>query len=265
MRRSIMTTVEHATIGLEILVKADALIRVLQVEGELSAAQIAEAVGEPVSSTYRLLTNLSAIGWIEQGSRRGQFRLGVYFMRIGGRLEDRISVRDASVPELRDLLARTGATSFLCLRRGTRAVCVERFEGSNVRSLALALGESLPLYLGAAPVALFAGLPPSERDAVIDSFDDSRSRDPSIPGREELLRIAAEAQERGYTISDGDVTPGIASIGAPVFNHRGEVEAAISISGLRSQVLDTTPPAVDLVLTAAVNASRRLGYLGDPR
>ncbi|MFC6355388.1 IclR family transcriptional regulator [Luethyella okanaganae] len=248
--------------GLEILSKADSVVQLLERHGELTAAAIAEGVCEPVSSTYRLLTNLTSIGWIDQGSRRGLFRLGVYFMRVGGRLEDRISVRDASVPSLKSLLAATGATSFLCLRRGIRAVCVERFEGSDVRSLALALGDSLPLYLGAAPVALFAHLPASEREAIIDQFDAARAGDSAIPSRDELARIAEETRARGYSISDGDVTPGIASVGAPVFNHRGELEAAVSISGLRTTVLSNTVPTVALVLDAALTTSRALGYLG---
>lgn len=257
-----MSTDTAPAAGLEILAKADAVVQLLEQRGELTAAAIAAEVGEPVSSTYRLLTNLGAIGWVDPGSRRGQFRLGVYFMRVGGRLEDRISVRDASVPSLKSLLASTNATSFLCLRRGTRAVCVERFEGRDVRSLALALGDSLPLYLGAAPVALFASLPEGERKAVIDQFDAMRASDPSIPNRDELERIVERTRERGYSISDGDVTPGIASLGAAVYNHRGEVEAAVSISGLRTTVLSDVVPTVDLVLEAALTTSRALGYRG---
>ncbi|NQX16877.1 IclR family transcriptional regulator [Rathayibacter sp. VKM Ac-2857] len=256
-----------APAGLEILSKADAIVRLLEQRGESTAAEIAEEVGEPVSSTYRLLTNLAAIGWIDAGSRRGVFRLGVHFMRVGGRLEDRISVRDATVPSLRSLLAATGATSFLCLRRGTRAVCVERFEGRDVRSLALRLGDSLPLHLGAAPVALLSFLPESEREAVIEQLAAERTQDAGgstavTPTADELRRTVALTRDRGYSISDGDVTPGIASLGAPVFNHRGELEGALSISGLRSTVLSTSVPTVDLVLEAAATSSRALGYRG---
>jgi len=44
------------------------------------------------------------------------------------------------------------------VRRGPRAVCVERLEGRAVRSLAMQLGSSLPMYAGAAPLALLAFL-----------------------------------------------------------------------------------------------------------
>lgn len=250
--------------GPEILGKVDSVVRLLEHTGELSAASIAKEVGEPVSSTYRLLSNLSAIGWVDPGSRRGLFRLGVYFMRIGARLEDRISVRDASMPSLRSLLADTGATSFLCLRRGTRAVCVERLEGRNVRSLALALGESLPLYRGAAPMALLAHLPASEREMLLDGFSIRGDGERPPPERGRLEHEVEETRRRGYAISDGDVTPGIAALGAPVFNHRGELEAAISISGLRSQIIDTDVPTARLLLDAALATSRALGYLGEP-
>src|SRR4051794_29891495 len=98
--------------------KAGAVVAALEAAGELTAAQLADLVDEPVSSTYRLLQNLTAIGWIEAGSSRGRFRLGVFFIRVGAQLEDGIDVRRAVFPELEKLHAETGLTSFLCYRRG---------------------------------------------------------------------------------------------------------------------------------------------------
>ena len=128
------------------------------------------------------------------------------------------------------------ATSFLCVRRGTRAVCVERLEGHAVRSLAMQLGSSLPLYAGAGPRALLAFMPPSEQEAMLDSAP-RYPGDPPQPAAGGGRGRPEEVRRRGYSISDGDVTPGIAALGAPVFNHRHELVASISISGLRGQVL----------------------------
>jgi DNA-binding IclR family transcriptional regulator len=255
--------VEDTKSGMEILSKADAVMRELEGHGELSVAKLAASVGEPVSSTYRLITNLAAIGWVETGSKRGLYRLGVYAMSVGGRLEDRISVRDAALPFLKSLLEETSATSFLCVRRSSRAVCIERLEGRDVRSLALALGDSFPLYRGAAPLALLAFLPRSEREAVLDGFENQRKTDASVPTRSAIERSINTIRDNGYSMSDGDVTPGIASIGAPVYNHRGELEAAISISGLRAAVIETPVPTVRLVLEAAADVSRSLGFQGE--
>ncbi|GAA4194205.1 hypothetical protein GCM10022219_17090 [Microbacterium oryzae] len=259
-----MTSDTAARPGLEIIDKADAVLRVLTAENDLSAAEIAAAVGEPTSSTYRLLTSLAAVDLIESAPARGRFRLSVDLMRIGGAVEDRLSVREAAVPGLRRLLADTGLTSFLCIRAGDRAVCVERFDGRDVRSLALALGQSLPLHRGAAPQALFAFLPQAERMAVVASLRTDRS-DPVTETDEEIERMVAAVRAAGSTLSDGDVTPGIAAVGAPVFDHRGQVAAAISVSGIRGQVLDPALDVPERVRSAARAASAQLGFREEER
>lgn len=239
---------------LEILDKADAVLRHLGVVGESSATSISGAVGEPTSSTYRILSNLQLLGWVEPGSRRGTFRLGLDFLRVGSVVEDRLSVREAAVPELRTLLAETGATSFLCIRADDRAVCVERFEGPDVRSLALTLGKSLELHHGAAPRAILSFLPPSERDALVGHLTRDEHQ------RNTLERLIETIRESGTALSDGDVTPGIAAVGAPIFNHRGEVEAALSISGVRGRLLDPDLDARARVREAADRVSDALGF-----
>ena len=162
------------------------------------------------------------------------------------------------MPSLRHLLETTGTTSFLCVRRDTRAVCIERLEGHAVRSLAMQLGGSLPMFAGAAPRAMLAFLPPAEQRSSLKA-----SRLPGDPPRPDAAAIQADIEQvrrDGFAVSDGDVTPGIAALGAPVFNHRGELEAAISISGLRSQILGSSQEAnIELIISGAREVSRSLG------
>lgn len=56
---------------------------------------------------------------------------------------------------------------------------------------------------------------------------------------------------------------GIASIGAPIFDHTGTVSAAVSVGGLRSAVLGPGSggeQAIKLVTDGAAEISRRLGH-----
>src|SRR4029450_5727487 len=187
-------------------------------------------------TTYRLLQILTRIGWGDRGPRRGSYRLGLRLMTIGGHIEDGIDIRESAFPYLRSLRDDVGATSFLCLHRDARAVCVERLEGQSVRSLAMQLGGSLPLYAGAGPRALLAFLPASEQRAVL-RLNRRLPGDPPQPDQANLEKDIALIKRRGYAVSDGDVTPGVAALGAPVFNHRHELVAAVSISGVRAQIL----------------------------
>lgn len=256
----IKAVVADAGAGLELITKADALLTALEAGGEVSAADLAEATGEPLSSVYRLLQSLTAIGWVDRGRRRGAYRLGLELVAIAGLAEDRIDIREFARPALQRLLDVVGVTSFLCLRRGARAVCVERLEGQAVRSLAMELGGSLPLYAGAAPRALLAFLPNAERDEVL-ADGAGLPGDPPRPNARAIAADIARVRKQGYALSDQDVTPGIAALGAPVYNHRGELVAAISISGLRAQILGSDESRnVDLVLNSAAQVSEALGF-----
>jgi DNA-binding IclR family transcriptional regulator len=117
------------------------------------------------------------------------------------------------------------------------------------------------LHHGAGPRAILAFLPVGEQHSVIEQFA-SDYHDPRWPAPDhEALRANITADhDRGYSISDEDVTPGIASIGAPVFSHRGEVQGAVSVSGLRDPILDPALRVADLVRRTAREVSRALGY-----
>jgi DNA-binding IclR family transcriptional regulator len=253
---------ERDSSGLELISKAGAVLGILEQHGEASAADLAAALGEPLSSVYRLLQSLTATGWVDRGSRRGPYRLGLSLITIGGLVEDHLDLREASRPSLRELVQATGVTSFLCVRRGSRAVCVERIEGYAVQSLAMLLGGSLPLYAGAAPRALLAFLPVAEQSAILKGASEHQRDDPARPDDEDIIADIARIRAAGYSVSDADVTPGIASLGAPVFNHRGEVQGAISLSGLRGQVLNpaTVDDTIELLRRAAGKASAALGW-----
>ena len=244
--------------GVELLAKVDAVITILERRGETSAADLAGLTGEPLSSVYRLLQSLTGIGWVDRGWRRGTYRLGLSMLTLGRRLEDRLDIREAALPTLRWLLDQIGVTSYLCVRRGPRAVCVERLEGLAVQSLAMQLGSSLPLYSGAAPRSLLAFLPAAEQQAVLEVGE--VAGDPVRPPRSAIEIDIDQVRRRGYAVSDGDVTPGIAALGAPVFSHRGELVAAISISGLRAQVLgEQERRNIELIQAGAREVSRALG------
>jgi len=124
------------------------------------------------------------------------------------------------------------------------------------------LGGSLPLYAGAAPRALLAYLPVAEQRAILKDTGQQLRDDPPRPDDKDIIADIARIRAVGYSVSDGDVTPGIASLGAPVFNHRGEVQGALSLSGLRGQVLNPAgvDDTIELLRRAAGKASAALGW-----
>ena len=207
-----------------------------------------------------MLAHLREIGLVDKGTSRGKFRLGLYAMSLGAVCDDRLSLKGASTPWLEWLRGETTATALLMLRRGHNAVCIDRVVGKGVRSLALRLGGSLPLHAGAGPRALLAFLPEAELLETLAHFEQAAQQDYTIPSRSQLEHTLTQIRSTGVSLSDEDVTPGVAAVGAPVFNHRGELEAAISVCTVRATLFDDQERTIALVRQAAEGISRNLGH-----
>jgi DNA-binding IclR family transcriptional regulator len=245
-----------------LIVKAGALMEALAAERIATSARVTELIEEPVSSVYRMLSTLADIGWVEQIGHRGAYRIGGKLLSLASELTRHLDIRRAALPILKQIHDATGETTFLCVRHGTRAVCIERIDGVRVNSRVLRLGRSLPLHVGAAPRALLAF---EEREAwdeyaSIAALSEDRLHDVS---RSTLYAELGEIRATGFVVSDNTVTPGIAAVGAPIFDHRGEVAASLSVSGLREGVLADSgdgKSVTDLVRHGARELSRYLGY-----
>jgi DNA-binding IclR family transcriptional regulator len=242
-----------------VLDKAVGLLDLLARNGDLTSAEIAKELGEPRSSVYRLLASLQLHEMVQPGPERGHFRLGLHLLALGGSAVARLDEREAALPAMERLHAETGETVFLCVRRKLEAVCIERIEGERVRSLALRLGGALPLYVGAAPRALLAYEAENLWEEVSAGVLDRPTR--MAPAtRRELLPMLREVREKGFAISDEDVTLGIAAVAAPIFDYSGKVRAALSVSGTKPLILGDEKAMVSRVMEAAERASYALGH-----
>jgi DNA-binding IclR family transcriptional regulator len=257
-------TTEHSSTrsenGLQSVIKSFALVEALVEAGEANAATLAEELGEPRSSVYRMLATLQQIGVVEPGSRRGLHRPGLGLIRLGGSVLTRFDERQLLLPVMESLRARTKETVHLALRRGHQAVFIERLHGESTHALAIKLGGVLPLHVGASPRALLAFEPELFWN---DYFAETtiEAWTPSGPATEaEVREILSDVRRTGVSISDEDVVPGVATVGAPVFDHRGVVRAAVAFNLLPEALRAERAGWIELARTASTAASLTFGY-----
>lgn len=244
-----------------VLNKAFAILDVLSRSREATTAEIAQFLGEPRSSVYRLLNTLVSLDAVEPGNHRGTYRLGLKLLQLGSTVLSRLDLRTAAQTPMRELHDATGETIFLCLRRGRDAVCIERIDGTRAANMVLMLGGSLPLHVGAAPRALLAFERRSEWDAYVSGGPllDFLSGEELNPAQ--VIGQLEEVRRTGVALSDEDLLPGFVALGMPIFDHRGQVCASLSVSGLSEEILGSDL-ARERLRATAMQISAAIGYDG---
>ena len=127
--------------SVDALVKSKAVLDVLAELGPSTAKTISERTGEPVSSTYRLLDNLAAVGWVERGINRGEYRLGIDCVRIGGQIESRLDIQQIARRTFRAHRGQFGIWG-LFVRRRLRTVCIETRTRETLQSYTMPIPTS---------------------------------------------------------------------------------------------------------------------------
>lgn len=244
--------------GADRLGDAVVLLDALAAEGDSGPTRLSGVTGLRRRDVDAALERLLALDLVEREG--GSYRLGLRLFRLGAAVGRRLEPRLAARPELERLHRATEETVYLCVRRGDDALCVDRIDGLWVQSMALRLGETLPLHLGAASRVLLAHEAAAFRRAYLARAPFEALTPNTLVTREAVAQELARVRERGYAVSDEDIRLGIASVGAPVRDHTGAVCAAISVGGLRPSILGNRRATVGLVVGAAARVSAALGF-----
>ncbi|ANY23895.1 IclR family transcriptional regulator [Gordonia terrae] len=229
---------------------------------ELSLAELMTKCGHSRTTMYRILNTLEVAGWVER-TRSADYRLTLRVFELASAVLGSFDLRTEASHVMSELAARFDEHVYLLVPDGARAVCLDMIESSQpIRVMVLSVGRSLPLYLGGAPVALLAELEETALPQVLESRPMLTPAGDEIT-EEELRATLAETRRRGYSISVGDVTPGVAALGACIRDRKGNVVAALSIGGLSADLSDERQDEMAAALVdGALTVSRRLGYAG---
>lgn len=217
-----------------ILQRSSSLVQLLAERGPLTAAEVAEALGIPRPSVYRLADALTQTRLVEP-TAEGKLRVSLRWLRLSDAARAGMREWSRARPLLARLASRTGQTIYLSVPQGDRATCIDWSPGRALSVLALKPGRSLPLYAGAAGrITLAYGPLPLEDYVRAAPFP--RLTERTLVTAEELRQDVSATRSRGYSVSDEDVTVGIGALGAPLITRDGIFVGALSLAGLSEEL-----------------------------
>jgi DNA-binding IclR family transcriptional regulator len=200
--------------GIGVLDKAVGLLYTVA-ESPCGLAELCERTGLPRATAHRLAAGLEAHRLLARDAQ-GRWRLGPALSELAGQVHDPLLAAGAAVlPRLREI---TGESVQLYRREGTWRVCVAAMEPPAGLRDTVPVGARLPMTAGSGAKVLLA-------------FSDAAIQQAVLPTAKFTERTLAEVRRRGWAQSAAEREPGVASVSAPVRDGRGNVIAAVSVSG----------------------------------
>ena len=241
---------------IKVMANSADLLNALADKGPLGVADIADAISMPRPSVYRLLDALAHVGLITV-RQDGRAQLGTGILHLASAALSGIPEVGAARTAMQRLNDLTGQTVYLCALRDRRVVCLDWVEGTKVTLMLLKPGGSLPPHAGATSRAILAYDEPL-RSKVLEAAPFREFTPQTLTSAKQLEDDAARIRERGYSVSDQDVTVGVAALGVPLFDSNGLLRGALSVAGLRDDVLPHQAEFAVLLREAADEVSARL-------
>lgn len=226
---------------------------------ELSFQEVIELSGIPKTTAFRMLKSFEEMEFLEKGTD-AKYRLGILFLKFGHLVSIRLDVRKIAYPIMNELHNDVEEAINLIVRDGNEAMYIEKVDTKQKVRLYTAIGRKSPLYAGACSRAILSFLPDAEIKEYLESINLESFAMGTITDIEKLYETVVQARELGHTISHSELENHTSAIAAPIFDHKGEVIAAMSIAGLATNYQEENVEIfVEKLKKATAEISKQMG------
>jgi len=227
----------------------------------LGVREVARKTKLSPSSVGRIMAYMKEIGILNQDSESHLYMMGSKVLAWAGIYTVTNDVRTIALPVMVRLQEQTRETISLYILEGNERVCVERLESPETVRIVARIGRRIPLYAGSAGKVFLAFLPEKRREMILQDIDLVPMTERTITDMDALRANLAQIREKGFAVSKGEWIIDASGTAAPIFDQRGQIAAAITISGPGQRFTDKKIVEITkLLVKEAAKISLELGY-----
>ncbi|MEA4816555.1 MAG: IclR family transcriptional regulator [Lachnospiraceae bacterium] len=205
---------------------------------EMGISEISECMGLSKSTVFGLVNTLVNYGYLEQDSENKKYKLGIKLFELGCTVEKRLDLRNEARPFCEKISKAYGQTVHLATHYEGEVVYIDKFDMPDFPISYSQVGKRAPMSCTGVGKAMLAYLPWEYVQRFIVSKGFPLKTEKSIKTVEELKECLFEIRRNGYAIDDEEILIGLRCVAAPIFNHKNEPIAAISLSGMVNKMTD---------------------------
>lgn len=238
------------------------ILRLFEDFDALSLNEILELTGSPKTTVLRMISSLQEMGFLSKRKDR-KYMLGLSLLHYGQLVVQRLDYRKIALPMMYELRDKINEAVNLAIPDGEEVMYVEKVDTSQMVRVYVQVGRRAPYYAGADPRILLAFMEENKLNSYLETVKLTKIASRTITDKETLRKVLESCKQLGYSISFSELEDGAAAIAAPIYNHTGNVVAALSITGPDHRFQKHEEYGlIPLVIQTAARISEALGYNG---
>jgi DNA-binding IclR family transcriptional regulator len=214
--------------------------------------EISAESGIPRSSVHRILQSLAREGVVVLLPKKG-YGLTPRLITMGLKALGERNILEVAIPIMKKLSRETHETVSLHAATDYERVCLCRFEGDYPITRRVRVGDKDILFRGSAGKIIAAGFSDEELESIADRY----INEGIIKAGEKaaVLKEAKKTRERGYAVSIAERISNSGSIGVPIRDFSGNIQASLTISSIQDRL---TKENLDLYLKLLLAAAEQV-------
>lgn len=199
-------------------------------------SQIYQGLALPQSSTSTLLNSLVTNGLLRQYDNK--YYLGLNLYEFGNKAVEQFDIKTLAVGPLTYLRDKTNLTCHLGILEGDSACYLAKVESPSAIVIRSWLGKKLSLHSSGLGKVLLAWLPEAKLDSLLPDEVLEKKTEKTIVSKQNLIAELANVKVQGWAVDEGEDYDDISCLAVPVFDAKGQVIAAISMTGVSIQLAE---------------------------
>jgi DNA-binding IclR family transcriptional regulator len=199
----------------------------------VSTKEISAELGIPIATTYRTVNYLCNRNYLRENPdlEGNGYSLGAQIQILADHITRQFDLISVALPSMRRLAAQSEQTVQLGILQEHQVIYIEQVLPAKPVNIIAALRTGIAVNVSASGKVLVAHLPPQEQNDFLEKAELEPRTKRSITAIEQFRDELLQVKKQGYATDNEEFARGIGCVAVPIRNSRGQVIAAIGITG----------------------------------
>lgn len=221
---------------IESLKKSLSILELFLANERLGITEISNMTDYPTSTVHRILETLESMGYVYKSINTNKYKLGSKLYYLGKHTDLSKNIIDKSKGLIEELSKELLQTISMSMLTDNKSIVIYKKDSIMKMGMVPHIGEEKSLHCSASGKVLTAFCKYPE--SVIEHIEFKPITNNTITDKTKFEEEIKEVKKYGFAIDNEEIEQDLFCLAVPIFNSVGELVCSLSVSGLKSRMIE---------------------------